>query len=95
MKLRSQSREHQRRIIGYSLPAKDFTDYKEVSKFGGEMMQASLTSLERAASLNADGSSTSLNAYITTASGKQVQADLGQLWRKQGDARHEANYTLC
>ena len=73
-KLLAQTGTSQRDAVGYVIPGKDSTDYKEVTRFGGEMMQASLTSLERATGCDAEGNTTSLNAYITTASGHQMHA---------------------
>ena len=62
----------QRDNIGYALPDRCPTDFQEVTKFGGEMMHSSITSLERALGTDAEGQSTSMNAYAYVTTAREV-----------------------
>ena len=61
--------------LGYALPDTDGDSYREVSRFGGEMMRSSIESLERAMGTDAEGQPTSSNAYVTTGRGGPINVD--------------------
>ena len=77
--------------LGYALADRDFTSYNEVTRFGGEMMNSSIVSLERAMGTDAEGQPASRNAYVTTGRGGPINVDLSQLWRRQAAARYDVN----